>query len=662
MNSYYYNLSATTINTVSLISPAHITFNPAYIQSLHGYEIAKIVYNFGDSTPHHTVYTSNSSNACDVTVSHNFFKSLSADPTTIAMKVSAYEFTTFACRQYNINVRLVLPTYPVIDFWPLEIRAFDDKLLVVSEMLDPTTTNAATRQTYTFANIIVPASATDYQTTTLTNSCVDPTPLSNFTVTVTATPQPVYGATVATSAASGTLVFVSDQGNYNSVYYASVAAAINTLTADGYLFGGNNNYPRGEITSVDSNWSGYSTLLGTQKVYPALGVRDLCATVAKEIVNSIVLLEGETWRYSLSSNDPQWYSVGYDDSLWLSGSTPLGYSSGGFLGTQVASTHPLSAYCNGCEILPVTDLYARTTFTTTSADFITTSSVRLRYKYNDAIAIFVNGSQVATDNIFTPYTSAPVAVCERSSALGAFTTVYLPTSSLNIGSNTIAIHTIQHSNNSNSLFFDAEVATVCANNVLAPSTYGCPQVQKFSHLPGNRRYYDVVLPGDVHLFVLNSGINSNYPCRYCVEPDGFAIGSPQYQWLIDMILNSTSRWKVVMFHMPYLGSTTNSDYFLFTDFDWGFESLGVNLVLNGSLGINEHCIRGKVHYVNCSANTCGLAAVTSISEEAVWTDIVENNNSKGLPAVVNIVASQSDMSVSFLRASSLEIIHTFKIV
>ncbi len=88
-------------------------------------------------------------------------------------------------------------------------------------------------------------------------------------------------------------------------------------------------------------------------------------------------------------------------------------------------------------------------------------------------------------------------------------------------------------------------------------------------LPGNERYYDVVL-GPVHLFVVDSNEQ---------EPDGYTAVSAQAQWLQTQMAASTAPWKVVtLHHAPYSsGAKHGSDPLR----QWPFAAWGATAVLAG---------------------------------------------------------------------------------
>lgn len=94
-----------------------------------------------------------------------------------------------------------------------------------------------------------------------------------------------------------------------------------------------------------------------------------------------------------------------------------------------------------------------------------------------------------------------------------------------------------------------------------------PYLEYFT-LPGNERYYDIVL-GQIHLFVVDSDRN---------EPDGNSATSRQAQWLEGRMRSSKAKWKVVAFHHPpYSGGESGS----IPHMRWPFREWGADLVMSG---------------------------------------------------------------------------------
>jgi hypothetical protein len=105
-------------------------------------------------------------------------------------------------------------------------------------------------------------------------------------------------------------------------------------------------------------------------------------------------------------------------------------------------------------------------------------------------------------------------------------------------------------------------------------------------LPGNERYYDVVL-GPVHLFAVNSDWR---------EPDGVGRSSVQAAWLRDRLASSTAPWKLVVFHAaPYSsGRHGGTDWMR-----WPFKEWGASAVLSGHNHVYERLdIDGLTYMVN----------------------------------------------------------------
>ena len=113
-----------------------------------------------------------------------------------------------------------------------------------------------------------------------------------------------------------------------------------------------------------------------------------------------------------------------------------------------------------------------------------------------------------------------------------------------------------------------------------------PHLDYFT-LPGNERYYDVVL-GPVHFFILDSNEE---------EPDGRTADSVQAQWLRTQLAASTAPWKLVsLHHAPYSSGGQHGDN---SDMQWPFAEWGVSAVLAGHEHTYERLHRdGIVYFVN----------------------------------------------------------------
>lgn len=87
-------------------------------------------------------------------------------------------------------------------------------------------------------------------------------------------------------------------------------------------------------------------------------------------------------------------------------------------------------------------------------------------------------------------------------------------------------------------------------------------------LPGNERYYDVVL-GDIHFFAIDSDEH---------EPDGNSATSVQATWIRNRLATSTQAFNIVAMHHPPYSSGPHGNSELM---QWPYAEWGVDLVLAG---------------------------------------------------------------------------------
>ncbi len=106
-------------------------------------------------------------------------------------------------------------------------------------------------------------------------------------------------------------------------------------------------------------------------------------------------------------------------------------------------------------------------------------------------------------------------------------------------------------------------------------------------LPGNERYYDVML-SPVQFFLLDSDPH---------EPDDRTANSPQAQWLQEKMAASTAPWKLVlMHHAPYSSSAKRPPD---KEMRWPFAEWGATAVITGHDHIYERLeAEGIVYFIN----------------------------------------------------------------
>lgn len=103
-------------------------------------------------------------------------------------------------------------------------------------------------------------------------------------------------------------------------------------------------------------------------------------------------------------------------------------------------------------------------------------------------------------------------------------------------------------------------------------TAGAQPYLDYFTLPGNERYYDVVL-GPLHFFAIDSDEH---------EPDGISSDSIQARWLKDGLAASTAPFKIVaMHHPPYSSGPHGNNAAL----QWPYAAWGADVVFAG----HDHC-------------------------------------------------------------------------
>jgi hypothetical protein len=112
-----------------------------------------------------------------------------------------------------------------------------------------------------------------------------------------------------------------------------------------------------------------------------------------------------------------------------------------------------------------------------------------------------------------------------------------------------------------------------------------PYLDYFPALPGNRRYYDVVL-GTIHLFAVDSDPH---------EPDGTSAQSVQAAWLHDTMRASTACFNIVTFHHPAYSS--GDPIFTEPEMRWPYKDWGADLVLMGHQHQYERLVIDGLPYV-----------------------------------------------------------------
>ena len=155
----------------------------------------------------------------------------------------------------------------------------------------------------------------------------------------------------------------------------------------------------------------------------------------------------------------------------------------------------------------------------------------------------------------------------------------------------------------------------------------------FPYLPGNKRYYDLVV-GPVHIFVLDSDPR---------EPDGVTPESKQGQWLREGLRTSTAAWQVVVFHhAPYSSGRHGNVQWM----QWPFAEWGADLVLSGHDHTYERIHRDGIVYI---VNGLGGAPRYDFRHQAEGS-VVKYNAQHG---ALLVVATAADISGTFFTVDGV---------
>jgi hypothetical protein len=155
---------------------------------------------------------------------------------------------------------------------------------------------------------------------------------------------------------------------------------------------------------------------------------------------------GQVWKFLDDGSDQgsTWTETGFDDSAWQSGPSELGYGSDGEGSGTMVGFGPDSG-----NKFPTT--YFRTTVDIPDPSVFV--NFLLRLKYDDGIAVYIDGVEIARQNlgvgaVFSDFANGGVA--DES----GFKDVTLPTTDLAVGTNTFAVEVHQTSGGSSDIRLD----------------------------------------------------------------------------------------------------------------------------------------------------------------------------------------------------------------
>lgn len=171
---------------------------------------------------------------------------------------------------------------------------------------------------------------------------------------------------------------------------------------------------------------------------------------------------------------------------------------------------------------------------------------------------------------------------------------------------------------------------------------GYPYFQYFT-LPGNERYYDVVI-GNVHFYAINSNKS---------EPNGYWSTSTQGTWLKNKLASSVSGWNVVYFHhSPYASDTIHGSQ---SWMQWPFKTWGADVVISSHSHVYERIFRNNITYI---VNGLGGDSRYNFKTTPVYGSIVRYNSNYG---ALQMAAKPDTLYFKFYNIYNT-LIDNFKIV
>lgn len=196
---------------------------------------------------------------------------------------------------------------------------------------------------------------------------------------------------------------------------------------------------------------------GNESTAGALAIR---TTLTRTVVRS-----GDAWSYWSDGTTPLgWNQTGFDDTAWSSGPSQLGWGGRGEV-TTVPSGQ-------------ITQYFRRAI---SAPSDVQSSTVTLRFKRDDAVAVYVNGLEVHRDNLPSGVITAntyPTAITPATDGV-TWREVTIPGTALQPGPNVIAAEVHQNARSDGRAVFDLELLSTTPR--LAPVlTVASPQQEGYA--------------------------------------------------------------------------------------------------------------------------------------------------------------------------------------
>ncbi|MFM1767981.1 MAG: hypothetical protein RJA22_510 [Verrucomicrobiota bacterium] len=196
---------------------------------------------------------------------------------------------------------------------------------------------------------------------------------------------------------------------------------------------------------------GSATLLA--RATDNLGTTNWSAPVAVSVglaygATNTLISQGAVWRYLDTGTDPatNWTTLGFDDGDWLSGPAQLGYGDGD-------ETTVVSYGFDSTDVF-ITTWFRRAWVVDNAARF---TSLELRLLRDDGAVVYLNGVEVARQNMPAGVITSSTLTPASTSSETAFFTSALSAAGLVTGTNVLAVEVHQSATTSSDLSFDLQL-------------------------------------------------------------------------------------------------------------------------------------------------------------------------------------------------------------
>ena len=227
---------------------------------------------------------------------------------------------------------------------------------------------------------------------------------------------------------------------------------------------------------------------------------------------------GDTWRYLDTGVDPggTWMTAGFDDGGWASGAAELGY---GDDQTTTVSFGPDSTDKH------ITTWFRRTFSVTNVAEI---SRLKLSVKRDDGVRVFLNGTEIARDNLTTgTVSSGTEAQNDVSSSVENILLIFnVDPQLLQEGSNLLAAEVHQEDGDSNDLSFDLELSAARNLSEASPSWSVVPAGGSVS----SGGVFTALNPGVYTVTATSGGLSAQSEIRVASDAEVNIVALDKFVW------------------------------------------------------------------------------------------------------------------------------------